>query len=77
MCVSEIVGKRADLSVTLCFVCIDVHVLLMTDILVFMQEKDQKYIFPCLVSQCFLLADYQWIHLNSSYIKIKLPRLEK
>uniref|UniRef100_A0A8C1NVI7 Rho guanine nucleotide exchange factor 2-like n=1 Tax=Cyprinus carpio TaxID=7962 RepID=A0A8C1NVI7_CYPCA len=26
----------------------DVHVLLMTDILVFMQEKDQKYIFPCL-----------------------------
>uniref|UniRef100_A0A8C1P2A1 Rho/rac guanine nucleotide exchange factor (GEF) 2 n=1 Tax=Cyprinus carpio TaxID=7962 RepID=A0A8C1P2A1_CYPCA len=25
-----------------------VHVLLMTDILVFMQEKDQKYIFPCL-----------------------------
>lgn len=26
----------------------DVHVLLMTDILVFMQEKDQKFIFPCL-----------------------------
>uniref|UniRef100_A0A672MDN6 Rho/Rac guanine nucleotide exchange factor 2 n=1 Tax=Sinocyclocheilus grahami TaxID=75366 RepID=A0A672MDN6_SINGR len=26
----------------------DVHVLLMTDILVFMQEKDQKYVFPCL-----------------------------
>ncbi|ROL43068.1 Rho guanine nucleotide exchange factor 2 [Anabarilius grahami] len=26
----------------------DVQVLLMTDILVFMQEKDQKYIFPCL-----------------------------
>ncbi|XP_057195395.1 rho guanine nucleotide exchange factor 2 [Triplophysa rosa] len=26
----------------------DVHVLLMTDILVFMQEKDQKYMFPCL-----------------------------
>ncbi|XP_056618746.1 rho guanine nucleotide exchange factor 2 [Triplophysa dalaica] len=26
----------------------DVHVVLMTDILVFMQEKDQKYIFPCL-----------------------------
>ncbi|KAL0984871.1 hypothetical protein UPYG_G00149750 [Umbra pygmaea] len=26
----------------------DVQVLLMTDILVFMQEKDQKYVFPCL-----------------------------
>ncbi|XP_051573988.1 rho guanine nucleotide exchange factor 2 isoform X1 [Myxocyprinus asiaticus] len=26
----------------------DVQVLLMTDIMVFMQEKDQKYIFPCL-----------------------------
>ncbi|KAK7157142.1 hypothetical protein R3I93_008574 [Phoxinus phoxinus] len=26
----------------------DVQVLLMTDVLVFMQEKDQKYIFPCL-----------------------------
>ncbi|KAM7383737.1 hypothetical protein PAMA_011206 [Pampus argenteus] len=26
----------------------DVHVLLMTDILVFLQEKDQRYIFPCL-----------------------------
>uniref|UniRef100_A0A674D584 Rho/Rac guanine nucleotide exchange factor 2 n=1 Tax=Salmo trutta TaxID=8032 RepID=A0A674D584_SALTR len=28
----------------------DVQVLLMTDILVFMQEKDQKYFFPCIVS---------------------------
>lgn len=33
----------------------------MTDVLVFMQEKDQKYIFPCLVSHSFLLADYLWI----------------
>uniref|UniRef100_A0A8C7HRU7 Rho guanine nucleotide exchange factor (GEF) 2a n=1 Tax=Oncorhynchus kisutch TaxID=8019 RepID=A0A8C7HRU7_ONCKI len=28
----------------------DVQVLLMTDILVFLQEKDQRFIFPCLVS---------------------------
>lgn len=31
--------------------CADVQVLLMTDILVFLQEKDQRYIFSCLVSQ--------------------------
>ncbi|KAA0703566.1 Rho guanine nucleotide exchange factor 2 [Triplophysa tibetana] len=40
--------RRGGLSVTLHFVSVDVHVVLMTDILVFMQEKDQKYIFPCL-----------------------------
>lgn len=34
-----------------CFLCIvDVQVMLMTDILVFMQEKDQRYIFASLVS---------------------------
>lgn len=30
-------------------ICEDVQVLLMTDILVILQEKDQRYIFPSLV----------------------------
>lgn len=47
----DISHRRSGLSVTLHFVSVDVHVVLMTDILVFMQEKDQKYIFPCLVGR--------------------------
>lgn len=34
--------------------CLDVQVLLMTDILVFLQEKDQRYIFSCLVSKAHI-----------------------
>ncbi len=34
-----------------CYLCVlDVQVMLMTDILVFLQEKDQRFIFACLVS---------------------------
>lgn len=39
--------------------CVDTQVLLMTDILVFLQEKDQRYIFPCLVRICIHL------HMNT------------
>lgn len=46
--------------ILVCHVCVcpvDIQVLLMTDILVFLQEKDQRYIFPCLVSK------YSHIHI--------------
>lgn len=50
------VGVSQCVIVVLFHVCvyIDIQVLLMTDILVFLQEKDQRYIFPCLVRKSTL-----------------------
>lgn len=57
VCVYVCVSKEPDYDplftflTNAVFIFADVQVLLMTDILVFMQEKDQKYFFPCLVSE--------------------------
>lgn len=51
--------RRGGFSVSPYFVSVDVHVLLMTDILVFMQEKDQKYMFPCLVGHSLFSAHFK------------------
>ena len=53
----------------------DVLMLLMTDVLVFLQEKDQKYIFPTLVrpSASFLSTDWCFRPFLVSYLSPKNP----
>ena len=50
VCVSVCVCAHARGLVWLCSLCADVHAMLLTDVLVFLQEKDQKYVFASLVS---------------------------
>lgn len=48
-CTGLLLHKKNHLLCVCVCLCVDTQVLLMTDILVFLQEKDQRYFFPCLV----------------------------
>lgn len=48
----------------------DVHALLLSDVFVFLQEKDQKYVFAMLVRTCCHLS-----LLSSHYVSCPLPLL--
>lgn len=50
-CIQDYKMNRMLEFCTLSFCLVDVQVLLMTDIVVFLQEKDQRYVFASLVSQ--------------------------